>query len=124
MKRMILAVVVAASMGVVSAAALAGGQQAQAEPTPAEVHQKALQDGPATPQLDYLTHKDPVTPHSNGGAADPKPVPPLTQREAGMLYNACIAYIECKTDYEKAYEHEQALLRAQKAKVSGGSGHR
>jgi hypothetical protein len=40
-----------------------------------------------------------------------------------MLYNACIAYPECATAYSKAYEHEQALLRGQKAKASGGSGH-
>lgn len=123
MKRTILAIVVAAGLGAISAMALAGSQQAQTEPTAAEINQKALQDGPATPQLDYLTHKDPVTPHHDDAPADPKPVPPLTRREAGMLFNACIAYAECATAYSKAYEHEQALLRAQKAKASGGSGH-
>ncbi|TAM96167.1 MAG: hypothetical protein EPN40_09375 [Rhodanobacteraceae bacterium] len=123
MKRTILAIAVAASMGAVTAVALAGGQQAQTEPTATEIHQRALQDGPATPQLDYLTHEDPVTPHHDAAAADPKPVPQLTRREAGMLYSACIAYPECVTAYSKAYEHEQALLRAQKAKASGGSGH-
>lgn len=123
MKRTILAIVIAASLGAVSAVASAGGQQAQARPTAEEIHQKALQDGPATPQLDYLTHKDPVTPHADAAPADPKPVPPLTRREAGMLFNACIAYPECAIAYSKAYEHEQALLRAQQAKASGGSGH-
>jgi len=123
MKRTILAIVVAASLGAISAVAFAGGQQAQTEPAAAEIHQKALQDGPATPQLDYLTHKDPVTPHHDAAPADPKPVPSLTRREAGMLFNACIAYAECATAYSKAYEHEQALLRAQKANAAGGSGH-
>lgn len=123
MKRTILAIVIAASLGAVSAVASAAGQQAQTRPTAEEIHQKALQDGPATPQLDYLTHKDPVTPHAHAAPAAPKPVPPLTRREAGMLFNACIAYPECATAYSKAYEHEQALLRAQKAEASGGSGH-
>lgn len=123
MQRMILAIAVAAGLGVVSAAALAGGQQTQSKPTAAEIHQKALQDGPATPQLDYLTHRDPVAPRHAAAPADPKPVPPLTRREAGMLFNACIAYPECSTAYSKAYEHEQALQRAKKARAAGGSGH-
>lgn len=110
--------VLCVGFGITSGTAFAAGQQSQTAPTQDEIQQKALQEGPATPRIGYLTHKEPRAPHRAPAPVDPRLMKPLTQREIGMLYNACIAYAECRTAYDKAYEHNQALLRAQKAKDS------
>jgi hypothetical protein len=123
MNRIILAVTVCSGLGMVAGAAFAGGPQTQpAEPTQAEIHQKALKDGPATPQIDYPTKKNSVPPYEGTASSPSKPVPPLTQREIGMLYNACVAYPECKTAYAGAKEHEQALLKAKQRKAADDPG--
>lgn len=101
-------------LGLVAHAALAGGQQSTTEPSAAQVRQKALQDGPSTMQMEYLTHKQPVAPHRDAAPTDPRLLRPLTKREIGMLYNACIAYAECASSYSRAYAHNQALLKAHK----------
>ncbi|HET9819029.1 MAG TPA: hypothetical protein VFP92_07700 [Rhodanobacteraceae bacterium] len=123
MKRTVLAIVVCAGLGTVAGAAFAAGQQSQPAPTSEEVEQKAMQDGPATPRIGYRTYMEPAAPARKQAPPDPKLMVPLTQREVGMLYNACVAYPECKTAYAKAYEHQQALLRAQKEQAAkSGSG--
>lgn len=112
MKRIVLA----AAMGVVAGFAAnvvwATGPQ-EAAPTSQEIHQKALAEGPATGRIGYLTHPEPVAAApAPRRPVDPRMLKPLTQREVGMLYHACVAYPECKTAYAQAYEHNQALLRA------------
>lgn len=122
MKRIVLTVAVCSALA--AGAVFAAGQQTQpAEPSQSEINQKALQNGPATPQPNYLTHEEKVTPHPEAAPSHPKPVPPLSQREIGMLYSACIAYIECKTEYAAAKEHEEALQKAKKQKAAGQPGH-
>ncbi|MGH8191143.1 MAG: hypothetical protein ACREP2_06825 [Rhodanobacteraceae bacterium] len=114
MKRNIATIVVCASLGMAAATALAGNPPEQPKPTRAEVQQKAMQDGPATMQPGYPTHKDPVT-HHPAGTVKPKLMKPLTQRELGMLLNACAAYAECRTSYDQARERYDAQLRAKAA---------
>lgn len=100
---------------------IASAQQAKSSsPTSAEIERQAMQQGPATGRLGYLTHQEPRTPKRAEKPVDPKMLQPLTRREIGMLYNACIAYPECKVAYSKAYEHNQALLRAQRAAKADG----
>ncbi|HKT42723.1 MAG TPA: hypothetical protein VJQ86_10275 [Rhodanobacteraceae bacterium] len=124
MKRIVLTIAVCSGLAMAAGSASAVGQQTQpAEPTQSEVNQTALQKGPATPQYNYLAHMDKVTPHQDKGPADQKPVPPLTKTEMGMLYNACIAYIECKTQYAAAKAHEEALQKAKKQKAADPAGH-
>lgn len=121
MKRNVVAIAVCLGLGVAAGTAFAGSPQST-EPTQTEVHKEALKNGPATPQIDYPTQKNSVPAYQGEGSAQSKPVPPLTQREMGMLYNACIAYPECKTAYADAKEHEAELERAKKAKAGGGGG--
>ncbi|MGH8213376.1 MAG: hypothetical protein ACREPP_09140 [Rhodanobacteraceae bacterium] len=101
-------------------AAFAGGQQSQTVKTQAEIQQKIMQDGPTTGRIDYLTHKDPAAPHHSAAPVNPKLLRPLTQREIGMLLNACIAYPECNSAYSSALERYQAQLRAQGASAQQG----
>lgn len=120
MKHATLAFVVAAALAMAAGqVAAAGRQDAQAKPTQAEVDQHAMQHGPATPRIGYLTHRDPPAPKRDSTPVDPKLLRPLTQREVGMLYNACTAYAECRTAYARAYEHNQALLNAKRATGTG-----
>lgn len=119
MKCTILAISVFATLALASGGAAIAGQPPSSAPTRAEVEQQAMQQGPSTGRIGYLTHKDPPTPHHAAAPVDPKMLRPLTKREIGMLFNACIAYAECKTAYSKAYEHHQALLRAQHASPEG-----
>jgi hypothetical protein len=119
MKCTILAISVFATVALASSRMAAAGPPSSA-PTRAEIEQQAMQQGPATGRIGYLTHKDPSAPPHAAAPVDPKMLRPLTKREIGMLFNACIAYAECKTAYAKAYEHQQALLRAQKAAAGGG----
>lgn len=121
MKRTVLAITIVA-IAALTTSQWAGARQAPASsaPTRAEIEQQAMQQGPATGRIGYATHKDPSAPKHAAAPVDPKLLQPLTKREIGMLYNACIAYPECKTAYSKAYEHNQALLRAQKAAAGGG----
>lgn len=113
MQRTFLAIIVGAGLAVVAGSAVAGGQQAEAtQPTPAEVQKHAMQNGPSTARIGYLTQKDPPAKQRPVAPVDPKLLEPLTQREVGMLYHACIAYAECWAAYSKAYEHDQALRRA------------
>ena len=117
MKQKLLSIIVCSSLGLAAGAVCAGEPSAQTgKPTRAEIQQKAMQDGPASSQFGYVTYKAPAGLHHAAAAVDPKLLRPLTQREMGMLYNACIAYPECMTAYSSAREHEQALLRAQEAK--------
>lgn len=124
MKRIVLTISVCSALAMAAGATFAAGQQTQpAEPTQSEINQKALQNGPATPQPNYLTHMEKVSPHTDAKSSHPKPVPPLSKREIGMLYNACIAYMECRTEYAAAKDHEEALQRAKEQKAAGQSGH-
>lgn len=120
MKHAVFAAVVAAGlvMGAGHASA-ADQQQAASKPTAAEIDRHAMQQGPSTGRIGYPTHKDPPAPRRAAAPVDPKLLRPLTQREVGMLYGACIAYAECKTAYAKAVEHNQALLDARKAADRG-----
>lgn len=118
MKRIVVAIAAGLGLGMVASVALAGGQQSQ--PTQAEIHEQALKSGPATPQIDYPTKKNAIPPYQGTSHADPKAVPPLSQREIGMLYNACIAYPECKTSYANAKEHEAELQRAKQQQAADG----
>jgi|GEM_PF-6157739 len=120
MKRTILAIVVCSILGTAAGAAFAGGQQAQTAPTQAEIRQKAMQDGPSTGRIDSITYKEPVAAHHAEAAPNPKLMRPLTQREIGMLFNACIAYPECNTAYSNALERYQAQLRAKSDDSSSG----
>jgi hypothetical protein len=121
MKRTIFVMIFSSSLYAATGAVFAGSQQTGTkEPTRAEIQQKAMQDGPSTSQFGYVTYKASAAPSRNAAPTDPKLLRPLTQREIGMLYNACVAYSECATAYGKAYEHNQALLRAQKAESGPG----
>lgn len=115
----ILAISVFAAMALMSGEAAIAGQPPSPTPTRAEIEQQAMQQGPTTGRIGYLTHKDPPAPRHAAAPVDSKNLHPLTKREIGMLFNACIAYPECKTAYAKAYEHQQALLRAQHAAAEG-----
>ena len=121
MKRTVLAIT-AVSIAALASSQIAGARQPPPSPAPnrAEIEQQAMQQGPATGRIGYLTHTDAPAPKHAAAPVDPKRLRPLTKREIGMLYNACIAYAECKTAYAKAYEHNQALLRARKAAGEGG----
>ncbi|MBN8736250.1 MAG: DUF4148 domain-containing protein [Xanthomonadales bacterium] len=119
MKCTTLAISVFATVALASGQAASAGQPPSSAPTRAEVDQQAMQEGPTTGRIGYLTHKDPPAPHRAAAPVDPRMLRPLTKREIGMLFNACIAYAECKTAYAKAYEHHQALLRAQQASAEG-----
>src|SRR5579885_364029 len=112
MKSTVLAIVVCSISRLVAGAASAGGRQTQAAPTPAEIRQKAMQDGPSTGRIDAMTYEEPVAAHRVETAPNPKLMRPLTQREIGMLLNACIAYPECTSAYTSALERYQAQLRA------------
>jgi hypothetical protein len=121
MKRSVFTITVCSNLLLAAGATLAGSPQPRSnQPTDAEIHQKAMQEGPSTMQAGYLTQKDPVGPHRNASPVNPELLRPLTTREIGMLYNACIAYPECKVAYGKAQEHNQALLNAQKAGDDSG----
>lgn len=111
MKRMLFSITVCLALGAAATAAFAGDPP----PTAAEVQQKAMKEGPSTPRIGYLTHREANAPRREAAPADPHLLKPLSQREIGMLYSACIAYPECASAYSKAYEHNQALLKAQKA---------
>lgn len=104
-----------AALAVAALASPPSARARQAQPPAPEraaVEQQAMQQGPATGRIGYRTHKDPPAAKHAAAPDDPAMLKPLTQREIGMLFNACIAYPECKTAYAKAYEHNQALLRA------------
>lgn len=121
MKRKVLTIIVCSSWVLAAGVAFADQQQTQSkQPTSAEIQQEAMQDGPSTSRIGYLTHMDPAAPHHAAAPVNPKLLRPLTQDEIGMLYYACVAYPECVTAYSHAYEHNQALLRAQK--TGGASG--
>lgn len=122
MKHTILAITVFAIAKLASSQVASARQALPSAPTHAGIEQGAMQQGPSTGRIGYLTHEDLPAPKRAEAPVDPKLLRPLTQREAGMFYNACIAYPECKTAYSKAYEHDQALRRAQKAKVAGRAG--
>ncbi|MEO6967236.1 MAG: hypothetical protein ABI132_02090 [Rhodanobacteraceae bacterium] len=122
MKRNAFVILVCASLGMAASTAYAGGPPSQPAPTQGEIQQQAMQNGPSTMQSGYLTQKDPVGPHRKAGPVDPRLLQPLTKREVGMLFNACIGYAECATSYSRAYEHNQALQRAQKEKVAANQG--
>lgn len=120
MKHAALAVAVAAACVLAAAQASAAGQQEPAStPTAAEVEQHAMQHGPSTGRIGYPTHKDPPAPKRAVAPVDPKMLRPLTQREVGMLYNACAVYPECRIAYSKAVEHRDALERARQAPAEG-----
>lgn len=116
MKRTILSILIGSVLTLATGWAIAGGQQADATPpTPAEIQQQAMKDGPSTGRVGYLTQKNEPASYRQSAPIDPKLLEPLSAREVGMLYNACIAYPECKTAYASAREHEQALQRARQA---------
>jgi len=119
MKCTILAISVFATLALGSGQAAVAGQPPSSAPTRAEIEQQAMQQGPSTGRIGYLTHQDPPAPQQAAAPIDPRMLRPLTKREIGMLFNACIAYAECKSAYAKAYEHHQALLRAQHAAAGG-----
>lgn len=113
MKHAAFAMVAVAGSLLIAGHAPASGQQASpAAPTAAEVDQHAMQHGPSTGRIGYPTHKDPPAPRHAAAPTDPRLLRPLTQREVGMLYSACVAYPECKIAYSKAVEHRDALERA------------
>lgn len=87
MKRIIFAIIVCSSLGMAASTAFAGGPSSQAAaPSRAQIQQQAMQNGPATPQIGYLTQKDPVAPYRS--PAPPRLLRPLTQREIGMTFVA------------------------------------
>lgn len=120
MTRTMIAVAVCATMGLVLNHVAIGQQAPSSASAAATFDQQVMQQGPTTDRPGYLVRKDRVAPRHAAAPTDPKLLRPLTQREMGMLYNACIAYPECKTAYAKAYEHNQALLRERKAQGEGG----
>lgn len=114
MKHATLAILVCATVGLAASVAVAGSPPDQPQPTRAEIQQKAMQEGPATSQIGYHTYKEPVVHHPQQ-PVNPKLMKPLSQREIGMLFNACVAYPECKIAYAQAHERYQAQLRAKAA---------
>lgn len=119
MNRNAFVILVCASLGMAASAAYAGAPSSQPDPSSAAVQQQAMQDGPSTAQIGYVSAKTPAAPHRDAGPVNPKFLRPLTQREIGMLFNACIAYAECATEYSRAYEHNQVLERSQQGNVAG-----
>lgn len=117
MQRTILAVTILAAAGLALSQAAVAEPPPVSAPTPAEVHQHAMQHGPSTGRIGYLTHKDPPAPTKTPVPVNPELLRPLSQREIGMLFNACVAYAECATAYSRAYEHNQAQQRAAAAKA-------
>lgn len=117
MYQRVMAMVVGVVLAACAGRAVAQVQQA---PTRAEVEQQAMQQGPSTGRIGYQTRRSPRVAKHKPAPADPKLLQPLTEREVGMLFNACVAYPECKTAYRRAYEHNQALLQARRE--AGGDG--
>jgi|SRR5690348_14979169 hypothetical protein len=120
MKRTMIAVALCATAGLALSQVAIGQQAPSSASAAAKFDQQVMQQGPTTDRPGYLVRKDPVAPKHAAAPTDPRLLRPLTQREIGMLYNACVSYPECAIAYSRAYEHNQALLRARKAEGEGG----
>lgn len=120
MKGTMIVVALCATAGLALSQVAVGQQAPSSASDRAALDQQVVQQGPTTDRPGYMERKDPVARRRAAAPVDPKLLRPLTQREMGMLYNACIAYPECKTAYAQAYEHNQALLRARKAQEANG----
>lgn len=98
--------------GMLGAGAAFAQDSGSAGPSRAEIEQYAMAHGPSTSRIGYLTYHSPRPARSAAAPVDPRMLQPLTAREAGMLFHACSAYMQCRTEYPGAQRHYDALVRA------------
>lgn len=123
MYKTILAIAIGTAVFALAAPRVSPAQESQSPaPTRSEIDAQAMQHGPSTGRIGARTQRDPHAARRAEAPLDPRLMQPLNEREVGMLFNACVAYPECKTAYQKAYAHQQALLEAQR-RAAAGEGH-